>query len=109
MALSAIGILMVYSSSGVRAYVEQDGDSLAVVGPQLLWACLGIVAMVVAMRVDYRWWRYVSLPLYIAALILLVVVLLPGFGDRGRRFGPLAAVWDPCPPSTPRSSPSSPW
>jgi cell division protein FtsW len=97
-ALSAIGILMVYSSSGVRAYVEQDGDSLAVVGPQLLWACLGIVAMVVAMRVDYRWWRYVSLPLYIAALVLLVVVLLPGFGivvggsARWLRLGPLPAV-----------------
>jgi len=97
-ALSAIGILMVYSSSGVRAYVEQEGDSLAIVGPQLLWACLGLAAMVAVMRVDYRWWRYVSLPLYVAAIALLVVVLLPGFGivvggsARWLRLGPLPAV-----------------
>ena len=80
MALTAIGILMVYSSSGVRAYVSQQGDSMAVVGPQLLWACLGIVAMVVTMRIDYRWWRMVSLPFYAVAIGLLVLVLVPGFG-----------------------------
>ncbi len=96
-ALSAIGILMVYSSSGVRAYV-QSNDAFGIVGPQLLWACLGILAMVGAMRLDYRWWRYVSLPLYLVALALLVVVLLPGFGivvggsARWLRLGPLPAV-----------------
>ncbi|MGZ6313730.1 MAG: putative lipid II flippase FtsW [Candidatus Limnocylindrales bacterium] len=96
-ALSAIGILMVYSSSGVRSY-QQGGDSMAVVGPQLLWACLGIVAMVVTMRLDYRWWRYLSLPLYLAAIALLVIVLMPGFGiivggsARWLRLGPLPAI-----------------
>ena len=39
-ALSAIGILMVYSSSAMRAYIQQD-DTLAIVGPQILWAALG--------------------------------------------------------------------
>ena len=96
-ALAAVGILMVYSSSGLSAYVQAQ-DSLAVVGPQLVWACLGVVAMVIAMRVDYRWWRLVSLPLYIAAVLLLAVVLLPGVGivvggsARWLQVGPLPAV-----------------
>ena len=48
-ALAAIGILMVYSSSAMRSYIQND-DSLAIVGPQILWASLGLIAMVVMMR-----------------------------------------------------------
>jgi cell division protein FtsW len=96
-ALAAIGILMVYSSSGVRAYVQRD-DTFAVVGPQLLWALLGVVAMVVMMRVDYRYLRLVSIPLYAVALVLLALVLLPGIGivvggsARWLQIGTLPAV-----------------
>src|SRR5450759_684950 len=35
-ALAAIGILMVYSSSALRSYIERD-DTLAIVGPQIVW------------------------------------------------------------------------
>ena len=45
-ALAAIGILMVYSSSAMRAYVQND-NTLAIVGPQILWAALGLIAMLV--------------------------------------------------------------
>ena len=96
-ALSAIGILMVYSSSGMLAYVLAN-DTMAIVGPQLVWACLGIVAMIVTMRLDYRWWRLVSLPLYVIAVGLLAVVLLPGVGivvggsARWLQIRPLPAV-----------------
>ncbi|MBF8290992.1 MAG: putative lipid flippase FtsW [Chloroflexi bacterium] len=78
-ALSAIGILMVYSSSAMRAYIQQD-DTLAIVGPQILWAALGVLAMLVTMRLDYRWLRLVSLPAYLAAVALLVLVFVPGLG-----------------------------
>ena len=59
-ALAAIGILMVYSSSAMKAYTQYDGDTFKIVGPQVIWALLGLVAMVVMMRVDYRWLRKVS-------------------------------------------------
>src|SRR3972149_5832935 len=81
-ALAAIGILMVYSSSGIRAYVTQD-DSFADVGPQLVWAILGIGAMVAAMHIDYRFWRLVSLPLFVGALALLALGLVPSGGTPG--------------------------
>ncbi len=76
-ALTAIGILMVYSSSGLRSYAIRD-DAFAIVGQQLLWAVLGVLAMVVAMRVDYRWLRLLSVPMYAVALVVLALVLLPG-------------------------------
>lgn len=95
--LVAIGILMVYSSSAIRGYVVAD-DTLAYVGPQALWAALGAVALIVTSRLDYRYWRLVSIPLYLVALGLLVLVLLPGVGRvvggsaRWLALGPLPPI-----------------
>ena len=40
-ALAAIGILMVYSSSAMKGYLSPDADTFATVGPQIQWAVLG--------------------------------------------------------------------
>ena len=96
-ALAAIGILMVYSSSAMKAYVQYD-DTFRIVGPQVIWGLLGILAMVVMMNVDYRYLRLVSVPMYVVALALLVLVLVPGFGiriggsARWLQVGPLPAI-----------------
>jgi cell division protein FtsW len=101
-ALTAIGILMVYSSSAMKAFLRAD-DTFAIVGPQIQWGALGIVAMLVMMKVDYRLLRLVSLPAFIVAIFLLVVVLLPPIGGliqpvkiggsaRWLEIGPLPAV-----------------
>ncbi len=78
-ALAAIGILMVYSSSAMSAYIQRD-DTFAIVGPQIFWGALGIVTMVVVMRIDYRWLRLVSVPGYLISLALLALVFVPGLG-----------------------------
>ncbi len=96
-ALAAIGILMVYSSSAMRAYIQRD-DSLAIVGPQILWAGLGLLAMLVVMRIDYRYLRLISVPAYVVAIALLVLVFVPslnrvvGGSARWLVVGPLPAV-----------------
>jgi cell division protein FtsW len=96
-ALSAIGILMVYSSSAMRAYIQKD-DTLAIVGPQILWAGLGVMAMLAVMRVDYRFLRLVSVPAYLVGVVLLVLVFVPslnrvvGGSARWLVLGPLPAV-----------------
>jgi len=96
-ALAAIGILMVFSSSAMHAYIAND-DTLAIVGPQIFWGALGILAMLVVMRVDYRWLRLASVPAYAIALVLLVLVFVPGLnrivGGSARWLvvGPLPAV-----------------
>ncbi len=78
-ALAAIGILMVYSSSAMYAYVQLGKeDTLGIVGPQIFWGALGILVMLATMRLDYRWLRMVSVPGYAIAVILLILVFVPG-------------------------------
>ncbi|MEO8207757.1 MAG: putative lipid II flippase FtsW [Chloroflexota bacterium] len=97
-ALAAIGILMVYSSSAMRAYIGKQGDTFAIAGPQVVWAGLGLLAMLVMMRVDYRVLRLVSLPAYLVGVVLLVLVFVPSLGRvvggsaRWLAIGPLPAV-----------------
>jgi cell division protein FtsW len=75
-ALSAIGILMVYSSSAMRGYLS-EADTFATVGPQIQWALLGVLAMVAMMRVDYRYLRLGSVAFLAVAVVLLVLVFVP--------------------------------
>lgn len=95
-ALAAIGILMVYSSSAMKAYLQRD-DTFAIVGPQIAWAALGIVVMVVMMQVDYRLLRMAALPLYLAGVASLILVFVPsinrvvGGSARWLVLGPLPA------------------
>ena len=101
-ALSAIGILMVYSSSAMREYLKSD-DTFGIVGPQIQWAGLGLIAMLVTMRVDYRYLRLVSIPMFgVALALLLLVLVMPDHGPirsvsvggsaRWLQVGPLPAV-----------------
>ena len=97
-ALAAIGILMVYSSSAMKGYLSAEADTFQTVGPQIQWALLGLVAMVGMMRVDYRYLRLVSIPGYVVALGLLVLVFVDEFNivvggsARWLRLGPLPAI-----------------
>jgi len=89
---------MVYSSSALKGYLSQDADTFATVGPQIQWAILGFVAMALMMRVDYRYLRLVSVPFYLFAIVLLVLVFVPqlniviGGSARWLKLGPLPAV-----------------
>lgn len=78
-ALAALGLLMVYSSSGVDGLIR-SGDAFTLVGPQAMWGVLGVICMVAVMRVDYRYLRLVSVAGFVLALALLVIVLLPPIG-----------------------------
>jgi cell division protein FtsW len=93
--LVAIGVLMVYSSSAMTSYLSAD-DQFKVVGPQVVWAALGLVSMAVVARIDYRYWRLVSVPLFAIAFgLLVIVVFVPslnyvvGGSARFLRIGPL--------------------
>ncbi|HEY5474026.1 MAG TPA: FtsW/RodA/SpoVE family cell cycle protein, partial [Candidatus Limnocylindrales bacterium] len=77
LALSAIGILMVYSASAIDSY-RNSQNTFQLVAPQVVAGLLGLVAMLILMRIDYRYLRVASVPLAILSLVLLVVVLVPG-------------------------------
>ncbi len=72
MLLVFVGLVMVFSASAVMAR-ERFGSPYAFLSKQLLWAAAGLVAMVVAMRVDYRRYRH---PGMVFTLLGLTTVLL---------------------------------
>jgi cell division protein FtsW len=74
--LSAMGILMVYSSGGV--YVAVSGSSVFnAVATQLLWAVIGVAVLLFCMRLDYRLLRLFSVLGFAITVGFLVLVLLP--------------------------------
>ena len=79
--LTGIGVLMVFSASFARSFYEADTPStmaaLQVFIRQAAFACIGIVAMFVASRIDYHWWRRWAVPLLGLAIILLILVIIP--------------------------------
>jgi cell division protein FtsW len=93
-ALLVLGTLMVYSASFVVAHNEFNDDAYFLVR-QLMWIAVGGVGLLLAMRIDYRRWRSLSLPIMFACIGLLVLVLVPGIGTsnygavRWIRVGPV--------------------
>ncbi len=81
LALTAIGIVMVYSASSVRSYFS-SADPAAQGLEQLVWAGIGLAGLLVAMRIDFRHLRYLAIPFYVITLALLVAVLVPGIGSE---------------------------
>lgn len=78
--LAAIGIVMVYSSSAVRIALDPGGDLIRALVTELVWATLGFAALAFFMFLDYRALRAFARPLFIVAIGLLVLVLLPAIG-----------------------------
>jgi cell division protein FtsW len=82
LALLCIGVVMVYSASSYIA-ASQEGDASYYFERELIWLVLGVVAMLIAMRVDYRFWRRISLAGMLIILPLLVIVLKFGITAYG--------------------------
>ncbi|MCV0403984.1 MAG: putative lipid II flippase FtsW [Chloroflexi bacterium] len=81
MALTAIGIVMVYSASSVRSYFSSS-DPAAQGLEQIVWAAIGLTGLFVASRIDFRHLRYLAIPIFVITLALLVAVLIPGIGSE---------------------------
>jgi len=77
--LLVIGVVMVYSSSMVQAYINNDSTSYYLFR-QVEWLLLGGVGMYLAMRVDYRRWRPLAGVGLLGSVALLL--LLAKFGHE---------------------------
>jgi cell division protein FtsW len=78
--LLALGLVMVFSSSTVRSYV-QYGDSYYYLKRQLAWVIVGLVTMYALMKVDYWDVRRYARPFFFFTMLMLVLVLIPGIGS----------------------------
>lgn len=79
-----LGMIMVASASTI-AGLNKAHDAFAYIKHQLIFACLGLVAMVIMMNFDYHKLRRFTLLLVVAAPILLVLVLIMGEKILGAR------------------------
>ena len=81
LALITLGILMIYSSSAIRAQ-ERFGDPYFFLKRQLVWAFLGILVMIWVMNRDYRGWQRLAFPLFLFSFLSLILVLIPHVGVK---------------------------
>ena len=81
LSLLAVGIVMIFSASAIRAQ-ERFGDPNFFLKKQLLWAALGLLAMGWAMKWDLKRLQRWTPILFLAGLLLLLLVLVPAVGVK---------------------------
>jgi cell division protein FtsW len=77
--LLTVGIVMVFSSSYVFAQATYV-DGAYFLKRQLIWALLGIACVIAMMKVDYHKWEKWANPFFGVALVLLILLFVPGIG-----------------------------
>ena len=68
-----VGLVMVFSASAVMAK-ERYGSGYTFLIRQLIWAVAGIVAMVVAMRLDYRRYKHPAVVFSVLGITTLLLI-----------------------------------
>ncbi len=84
LALLGLGLLMVLSASSVLS-IRLHGSPYTLAQRQLLFACLGIVLMIIGTRLSVNMWRRLAWPALIVAFGLLVAVLIVGVEVSGQK------------------------
>jgi cell division protein FtsW len=79
--LVGLGIVMIYSASAIRAQ-ERFGDPMFFLKKQAVWAGLGLLAMAWAATWDLKRFQRITPILLLTALLLLLLVLIPGVGVK---------------------------
>jgi len=93
-ALTAFGLVMVFSASEVQGWLWFH-NAAYYFEHQLMWLGLGVILLVAGANLDYHRLRPLAMPLGLVTVVLMVLVLLPHFGvevngaRRWLRLGPL--------------------
>ena len=79
--LLVLGLTMVLSASSVKA-IATYGSPYAIVAKQATWAAIGLPLGWVASRLSAKAYRRAAYPVLVIALLLLLLVQVPGLGHR---------------------------
>lgn len=77
--ISLFGLLMVYDASQFEAY-RDFGDKYYFIKQQIIWLVMGLFALGFFTFFDYHRLQRFALPLFIASVVLLLLVFIPGLG-----------------------------
>lgn len=80
-ALTLMGVIMVFSASGVMAETRY-GDSMFFLKRQMLWLTLGIMVLHWVARREYDVWKTLTPYVLGLTVVLLIVVLIPVLGTQ---------------------------
>lgn len=93
-AMFGLLILGVFSIESAARHLPSGGKAIA--DKQVQWIFIGTVIYFVTALVDYRWIKYLALPMYIIGLVLMIIALkwgnnvhqieLPGFSFQPAQF-----------------------
>lgn len=78
--IALFGVIMIYSSSYVWANYKFN-DPFKYLKNQALFYIMGIILMYVFSKIDYKFYYKYSAKILLGALILLILVLIPGIGS----------------------------
>lgn len=82
--LAVVGLIMLFSASFARAY-QNEGNSAYYFVRQVGFAAGGIIAMLLASRVNYFVWYRLSVYILGAAVLLLLLVPIAGTRENGAK------------------------
>ncbi len=82
--LLSLGLIMVLSASSPSALAE-SGNSYAFFSKQLIFAILGIIAMLFISKIDYRFYKKFYKHAWVLSLLLLGLVLIAGRTVNGAK------------------------
>ncbi len=74
-ALLTIGLIMLFSASYPLAYYRFNHDSYHYFTRQFAFAVVGLIAMAVMSKVNYKWLKVAVVPLLAVTILLLIIVL----------------------------------
>lgn len=80
--LLLFGLVMI-ASAGVAYSRSRFGDPYYFFKHQLLYGVIpGFAALYVVQKIDYEFWKKISFPLFVASIICLIMVFIPGIGNK---------------------------
>jgi len=79
--LVVFGLIMI-SSAGVAYSKIRFDDAYYFFKKQLLGVGIGLVALFIFQKIDYRFWRKISLPFFLVSILCLILIF---FGDMGSK------------------------
>jgi len=87
--LTGIGLVMLFSASFARAYYSAatHHNPFYYVIRQGIFAAMGFAAMLIIAKINYQRFRALAKPLLMTAIVLLVLVILPGPNKYGKLLG----------------------
>jgi len=93
--LVVLGLIAIADASAPQA-LNVFNDKYYYIKQQIVWAVAGVAALFVVSKINYKFWKKISIVFFGLSVVLLVVVLIPGIGTKvygARRwliFGPIS-------------------